>query len=140
MTSFFVRVGIASLPSRVAHCRGGVVLPIALSPDIYLLFRIMFSFLFTYISFSTFISTNSSVSKSIFLVSNVFKSTNSRCFSPVSGSVLLKVPIVGPEAFSAKLLALRATAVGASLTSVTEIVKASVLVLLPVSVAVKEIE
>ena len=48
--------------------------------------------------------------------------------------------MVGAELFSAKLLALKATAVGASLTSVTEIVKASVLVLSPVSVAVKEIE
>ena len=48
--------------------------------------------------------------------------------------------MVGAELFSAKLLALKATAVGASLTFVTEIVKASVLVLSPVSVAVKEIE
>ncbi len=39
-----------------------------------------------------------------------------------------------------KLVALKATAVGASLTFVTEMVKASVLVLSPVSVAVREIE
>ena len=47
--------------------------------------------------------------------------------------------MVAPAEFSAKLLALKATAVGDSFTLVTEMVNSSVRVLLPESVAVKDI-
>ena len=60
--------------------------------------------------------------------------------SPLSGSVAERVPMVAPAAFSAKVAALKATALGVSLTLVTVMVKSLATVLLAKSVAVIVIE